>query len=263
MSVLVIDVSKWQKEMNWSIAKAAGAKAAFIRAGSISTTGVCYTDYQFLRNARIAPEYMPVGFYWYFRPQFNAEKQADYFCELIQQKDYKLQPVLDEEEVGDRTPYQITKRCVNFALRINENLGVLPLLYSRAYWLNANTVPDPLLKILPLWIARYTSKKKPWGNILPWPDSRGVKPRDFNEWLFWQWSAKGNGRGKEFGATATGAAISMDLNRFNGTQEEFDRYAGVEEPEPVFEWPSQLGVKIDVPVEGEPSVKYRGQVEKV
>ncbi len=260
MSVLGIDVSKWNLEMNWSIAKAAGARFAFIRAGSISTTGVCYTDYQFLRNARIAPEYMPVGFYWYFRPQFSAEKQADYLCELIQQQDYKLQPVLDLEADGGLSPAQITKSGADFALMVNARLGVLPILYSRGAWLNQYTVPDPLLKILHLWIARYTFKKKPWGNILPWPDWPGVKPRDFNEWLFWQWSAKGNGRGKEFGATATGAAISMDLNRFNGTQEELDRYAGVDEP--VLELPDVLGVKVNVEYEGV-DVKYQGKVTRV
>ncbi len=255
--ILGIDVSKWNLEMNWSIAKAAGAKFAFVRAGSISTAAACYTDRQFIRNARIAPEYMPIGFYWYFRPQFNAEKQADYFCELIQQKDYKLQPVLDLETDGYETPAQITKSAGDFALRVNQNLGVLPILYSRGAWLNQYTVPDPLLKILNLWIARYTSKKKPWGNILPWPDWPGVKPRDFNEWLFWQFSAKGNGRGKEFGATATGAAISMDLNYYNGTQEELDRYAGVEE-EPVAKLPATVEVKLQVG-----DVKYRGHVEKV
>ena len=259
MSVLGIDVSKWNLVMNWSIAKAAGAKFAFIRAGSISSiSGLLYTDYQFVRNAETAPEYMPVGFYWYFRPQFSAEEQADYFCELIRQKDFKLQPVLDLEATGNRTPAQITIEAVNFALRVNENLGVLPLLYSRAYWLNANTVPDPLLKILNLWIARYTSKGKPWGNILPWPDSPRIKPRDFNEWLFWQWSADGNGRGKEFGATATGAAISMDLSYFNGDQAALDRYAGAEESKPVIEYPDDIGIKIDID-----GMKYHGRVPRV
>ncbi len=261
--ILGIDVSKWNLEMNWSIAKAAGARFAFIRAGSIdSYSGVCYTDYQFIRNARIAPDYMPVGFYWYYRPQFRAEKQADYFCELIQQKDYKLQPVLDLEATGNKTPYQITKSGADFALRVNQNLGVLPLLYSRAYWLNANTVSDPLLKILHLWIARYTSKGKPWGNILPWPDSPRIKPRDFNEWLFWQFSAKGNGRGKEFGAVATGAAISMDLNYFNGDQAALDKYAGVDEP-PVAKLPATLGVKINVEYPKGVDVKFEGKVYKV
>ena len=250
---LGIDVSKWQSEMNWGIASAAGAKFAFIRAGSINNvTGVCYTDYQFIRNARLAPEYMPIGFYWYFRPQHDPIKQANYFCDLIEQKDYKMQPVLDLEATGGKTATYITKVAGYFVLRVQERLGVLPILYSRAYWLNRYTVPDPLMKLLNLWIARYTSKGKPWGNILPWPDSPSIKPRDYNEWLFWQWSADGNGRGPEFGASSK----SIDLNRFNGTQGDLDRYVGVEEP-PL---PATLGVKINVEYPKGVDVKYEGKV---
>ena len=60
-----IDVSKWQLVMDWMKAKSAGAQFSFIRAGSISIGGTLYTDYQFERNAEIAPDFMPVGFYWY------------------------------------------------------------------------------------------------------------------------------------------------------------------------------------------------------
>ncbi len=252
--ILGIDVSKWNKKMDWGITSAAGAKFAFIRAGSISISGVKYTDYQFERNAMIAPEYMPIGFYWYFRPQHNAEAQADYFCNLIKDKRDLQPPVMDWEESGGLSPVANTRQAGKFVLRMNENLGVLPLLYSRGAWLNANTVTDPFLSMLDLWVARYTSRAKPWGNLF---DYRSVNPRDYDTWKFWQWSAKGNGRGKEFGATEAGAAISMDLNRFNGDQAAFDQYIGaVPEPEPKV--PDDIGVKVDI--EG---VKYRGRIERV
>jgi len=108
--LLGIDASKWQGEMNWSRARSAGARFAFIRAGAISTAGDCYTDYQFERNSQLAPEYLPVGFYWYFRPQFDPIKQASYFCSLIRSKPWKLPPVLDLEDVGDpkQSPWKIT-----------------------------------------------------------------------------------------------------------------------------------------------------------
>ena len=255
MSVLGIDVSKWQLLMDWLIAKAAGAKFAFIRAGFTGYTGSINTDPQFERNAEIAPDFMPVGFYWYFRPQFNPEKQADYFCDLIREKDWKLPPVLDLEAAGELAPVDVTESAASFVLRVNENLGVIPLLYSRGAWLNKNTVPDDLMKLMDLWIARYTFKKKPWGNLLPYPDWPGIKPRDYPEWLFWQWSADGNGRGPEFGASSK----SIDLNRYNGDQAAFDDYYKTEPPpEPVFELPATVGVKLQVG-----DVKYRGHVEKV
>ena len=250
---LGIDCSKWNGDMDWQKCDAAGAKFAFIRAGSINNvTGKCYTDYHFIRNASLAPEYMPVGYYWYFRPNHDPEKQADYFCDLIKEEQWKMPPVLDLEADGDLSPAEITNSGASFVLRVNENLGVLPLLYSRAYWLNANTVPDDLMKLLDLWIARYTSKGKPWGNILPWPDSPRIKPRDYDDWKFWQWSADGNGRGAEFGASSN----SIDLNYFNGDQAAFDEYVGTSPPPYTF--PSSIGVKVDI--EG---VKYHGHIDKV
>ena len=246
-----IDVSKWQGKMDWSKTSSAGAKFAFIRAGSIDNyTGICYTDHQFEAN-QVAAEYMPIGFYWYYRPNHNAVKQADYFCNLIRDKPDKLPPVLDLENSGRLSAAGVTASAANFVLRVNDNLGVLPLLYSRGAWLNANTVPDDFMKLLDLWIARYTFKGKPWGNILPWPDKPSINPRDYDTWKFWQWSADGNGRGPEFGASSK----SIDLNRFNGDQAAFDDYYKTE-PSPSL--PDDIGVKIDID-----GVKYHGRVPRV
>lgn len=223
-----VDVSKWQREMDWPKCAGAGAKFAFIRAGSIDNiTGECYTDYQFEANQEAA-EYMPIGFYWYFRPNHNPKKQADYFCDLIRDKKFKLPPVMDLETNGDLSPGEVTNSAASFVLRIHENLNVMSLLYSRGEWLNNNTIPDEFMMLLDLWIARYTFKGKPWGNILPWPDLPRIKPRDYDEWKFWQWSADGNGRGAEFGASSK----SIDLNRFNGDQAAFDKYIGAEPVQP-------------------------------
>lgn len=251
--LLGVDVSKWQGEMDWQKCFDAGARFAFIRAGSINnTTGECYTDYQFERNAAIAPEYLPVGFYWYFRPNHDPIYQADYFFDLIKDKDQWLPSVEDLESSGGLSAARVTNISAEFVLRLNEHSGELPLLYSRAYWLNRNTIPDDLMKLLELWIARYTSKGKPWGNILPWPDSPGYKPRDYDDWKFWQFSADGNGRGAEFGAESN----SIDLDYFNGDQAAFDAY--IDKPPPQLELPDDIGVKVDI--EG---VKYHGHIQRV
>jgi hypothetical protein len=49
--------------MDWQKCSDAGAKFAFIRAGSISINGELYTDYHFIRNASLAADHMPTGFY--------------------------------------------------------------------------------------------------------------------------------------------------------------------------------------------------------
>jgi GH25 family lysozyme M1 (1,4-beta-N-acetylmuramidase) len=223
-----IDVSKWQGAMNWSKARSAGANFAFIRAGRAGTDGINAVDERFEENVIGADSVdMPAGYYWYFRPNYDVNAQADYFCDLIKNKPRKLPLVMDLEATGNLSPTTITKRAADFALRINENVNELPMLYSRAYWLNENTVPDELLKLLELWIARYTFKGKPWGNLLPYPDLPGVKPRDYDTWVFWQWSADGNNRGAEFGASSK----SIDLDYFNGDQAAFNAYIG--EPPPL------------------------------
>ena len=58
--VLGVDVSHWQAKrdvtpvihMDWAKCKEAGAKFAFIRAGSIgAVSGICYEDYEFQYNS--------------------------------------------------------------------------------------------------------------------------------------------------------------------------------------------------------------------
>ena len=249
-----IDVSKWQKKMDWPKAEAAGAKFAFIRAGSINIYGVPYTDYQFDTNARIAPDHMPVGAYWYFRPQFDAAAQAEYFCNLIKDKPFKLPPVLDLENSGGENAAEITLAAKIFITEVYTRLNRWALLYSRALWLNLNTEPDAVWEFVDgLWVARYKSSLTG-----PWSDGYAV-PRDFDEWLFWQYSAGGNGRGPEFGAQSK----SIDLNRFNGDQAAFDNYIGVPEPPPTTGLPDVAGVKINIEYPKGVDVKYQGQAKKV
>ena len=215
--LLGIDVSKWQGEMDWHKARSAGARYAFIRAGSITNiTGQCYTDYQFERNARIAPDYFPVGFYWFFRPQFNAVKQADYFCDLIRGQRWLLPPVLDLESNGGLAAREVTDAAKGFLYQVYSRLNAWCLLYSRAIWLNQNSISDDIWDMVDVWIARYIDLPGPWS------DGK-CKPRDFDQWRFWQKSADGNGLGSKFGAKSK----SICIDYFNGDQSAFDHYAGV------------------------------------
>src|SRR3990167_761278 len=64
--VLGVDVSHWQAKrdvvpvihMDWAKCQEAGAKFAFIRAGSINAVnGICYEDYEFQYNSEVAPDF--------------------------------------------------------------------------------------------------------------------------------------------------------------------------------------------------------------
>jgi GH25 family lysozyme M1 (1,4-beta-N-acetylmuramidase) len=108
-----------------------------------------------------------------------------------------LPPVLDLENNGYLGPVSVTEAAKIFIMQVYVNLDIFPVLYTRGYWFNDNTIDDAVWDFVDLWIARYTSRGKPWGNLF---DSSRLKPRSFDDWTFWQYSADGNGRGPEFGA---------------------------------------------------------------
>jgi len=221
--LLGIDVSYYQKVMDWQKAWDAGARYAFIRAGYSSTIyDRNYTDTQFVRNASLAPEIMPVGYYWFFMPNHNPAVQADFFCDLILDKVALLRPAVDVERNGGMNAESVAASVEAFVRRIHVNLEVWPLIYTRASIWNPYVAARALWPTLDLWIARYTSLPKPWGN--PY-DSPNMKPRDWEDWVFWQWSADGNRRGLEFGAQS----LSIDIDYFNGDESAFQTYCGYEE----------------------------------
>ena len=255
--ILGVDVSKWQGEMSWEVTAAAGAQFAFVRAGSINNvTGVCYTDYQFVRNASFAPEHMPVGYYWYFRPQFDPVKQADYFCDLIENEDQLLQPVLDAEYDAGLSDVKVTAAMAAFIAQVYARRKVWTIIYSRAEWLNVHTNAHPLFDECDLWIARYNRYiKHPWEDAVKYPI---LKPQDWDDWTFWQFSADGNGRGKEFG----GGAASIDLNYFNGDEAEFNEYINKPQPPVQVQLPASGFVKLNFEIDGK-DVKYQGTLNLV
>jgi len=220
-----IDVSKWQGMMDWNKAYQAGARFAFIRAGSItSTSGDCYEDHQFERNADLAPTFMPVGYYWYFRPNHDAYKQAHYFCDLIEHEDWELPAVCDIEDPGGEPIYYIQKRLKQFAETCFSRLNKEILIYTSPGFANAFLGNPGWLGELDLWVAHWTSNPQP------------TLPYAWDSWIFWQYSGDDNNLGFEYGAQSR----AIDLNRFNGDAEDFAAYIGQEIPEPPPEPPEEL-----------------------
>ena len=221
------DVSHWQGDIDANKFIAAGAHGVIIRAGSCNnTTGVCYTDYQLDDNIIKFEERLPIGFYWYYRPNHDPIKQADEFCYYI--ADFGIIPPVCDFECNPNNDNQedVARWLYKFLLRLEANTGIRPLIYTRAEFWN-RTVGDPeWAHEYELWIARYTSLPLPWGNP---GDPSYLTPTSWQTWHLWQWSADGNGRGAEFGCESA----DIDLNRFNGSLSEFYRWCGwKQEPPP-------------------------------
>ena len=192
---------------------------------------ICYSDYQLERNAELAPEYMDdrIGFYWYFRPKYDPVKQADYFWNLI--GGYTWGALVVDCEAAGATYATMRKNTEIMAAQVYQMCELEPvLIYTRASYWNHVIGDQPWAAIYDLWIARYHS-----GISHPWGDGK-CKPLGWDDWKFWQWSADGNGMGPYYG----GQAASMDLNRFNGTMADLNRYFGVVDVEP-------YETEIDVP----------------
>ena len=163
--ILLIDISKWQGEFDWQKAKDAGVSGAIIRAGSINKeTGECYEDYQFRRNAEMGPDFMPTAAYFFSRPKYDGNMQADYFLNLV--NNYPFFAAIPDIESTDAPHATIRdnteKLCTDI---LDANYGARDILYTRAsYWNSVIGNPD-WAPLFDLWIARYNALlSHPWGD---------------------------------------------------------------------------------------------------
>ena len=214
--IIVPDISKWFRKAAFPQMKAAGAKAVILRAGSVNAfTGEVYTDFQWDRNIDLAPQTLPVAAaYWYFRPQWSPERQADYFLERLAECQFPVVPAPDFETAGGLINPALSNNMGTFVQRIQagrEDKRILD--YTRgSYWNPFVGDPGWVDENHFLWVARYSDMLAG-----PWSDGR-YKPKSWDEYLFWQWSADGNFRAQEFGGGDN--VHHVDLNRFNGTEQE-------------------------------------------
>lgn len=162
--------------MNWDLASEM-VDFAFIRAGSINNvTGELYEDYQFQNNKEWAPDVLPIGWYWYFRPNHDPAAQADFFCDLIETEGWLLPPVADIEESGGMTPQAVADSLKEFLEEVEARFGIAPLIYTNPnIWENIVGKPSWGMQY-PLWIAHWTSANEP------------SVPPPFPGWEFWQWT---------------------------------------------------------------------------
>lgn len=195
-SVHGIDVSRYQKRINWSLVskmKDAGVQLqfAFIKA----TEGSDMLDEQFLRNWRRARQHgMLRGAYHFFRESSGGHEQALFFIKNVSLEPGDLAPVLDVETYnGNNVDVFLTEIEVWLKL-VEDHYGVKPILYSNAAFYN-QYLHDRFADY-PLWVAHYQNR---------------LQPRVDRAWQFWQHSETGK---------VNGIRSKVDFNVFNGSLEE-------------------------------------------
>jgi lysozyme len=218
MTILGIDISKWDGNWDANKAKQAGATFVFIKASQATST-----DPQFPANWQKAKDAgLLRGAYHYLDYTKPGIDQANYFADLLKNDPGELPPVIDYElRRTDNNPSaalgflrdcldQITKRSELF-----EDVSIKrPMIYtSPGFWVEYGdqTKGDYWIQF-PLWNAHWTTSNTP---LVPLP---------WTMWQFWQFSSKGPG--EAFGSED----LVMDMNRFNGTLNELMEFAGIRIP---------------------------------
>ena len=199
-----IDVSKWQGEMDWAKA-AEKVKFAYIRACSVdNTSGTCYEDSQFRRNSVEAPKYMPVGYYWYFKPNHDPIRQAQYFHALIDKPGYTFPPAADFEDHAGMKPDAVSEKQYVFMNELEKLSNIVPVIYTSPGFWNVRTTKPSWARVYYLWIAH-------------WNVSKPTVPYPWNEFDVHQYRIE-----KEDGGKYGAQSKSIDLDYM--TQEFWDTF---------------------------------------
>lgn len=220
-----IDVSKWQGSIDYHQCYRDGVKFAAIRC----TVGDYYTDERFLENwigfkeaDILRAPYMVVAPAWsayYGYKPVTAQAHMELFNNTFDGMELELPIVLDCELSRNQTPEYIADLIADLCWMIDNQYGRLPIIYTRGNWWNENTVSKTVFGLCDLWIARYNTAISH-----PWEDRDIFKPRDWDDWKFWQWS-------EEYQIDGIPNA-NVDADWFNGTLEDLLEYAEQETPEP-------------------------------
>ena len=175
-SVFGIDVSKWNKEIDWKKAKEAGVEFAIIRCGYRgSKTGSLVEDPYFARNMEGATEAgVRVGAYFFTQAVTPVEAVEEASMVIMLCRQYKISYPLfiDTEGAGgngraDNLSREMrTKVCRAFCETI-ENAGFTAGVYASKNWLMTNLDREELSSYT-TWLAQYSSKPSYDGEYDMW-----------------------------------------------------------------------------------------------
>ena len=184
-----IDVSLWQREIDWRRVGLAGVRFAFIKVSE----GVSIRDPKFATNWRgAAAAGLYRGAYVYFRPHLEVRAQVELALAARRAAGGgrgELPVVLDVEEAEGLTP----ARVVEALDRLGDADGRAPIVYaSPGFWVQH--LAGVAAARWPLWVAH-------WNVTCP------LVPPAWPGWVFHQHSATGR---------VDGISTDVDLNRFNG-----------------------------------------------
>ena len=203
--VVGIDVSHYQGDIDWQVISSYDINTfAYIKA----TEGSSYADEKFDYNFTEAQKTeLRVGAYHFFSFESSGKSQAENFIRTVTAFDGMLPPAIDLEYYGDfrfshPSPEEVKPELDAMISALTEHYGMPPIIYC-----TMSTYKKYIMGDYPdcdIWIRSICFEPK-------LPDGR--------EWTFWQDSDKTVMQGY------SGEEKYIDTNRFNGTPEDFQKYA--------------------------------------
>lgn len=171
-----IDVSSWQREIDFAQVKNSGIQIVYIK----SSEGFTLVDPYFEQNYSMAKANgLKVGFYHYVtaRSIDAALRQARFFVSNISGKNPDCKLAMDFESFGDLSVSEINSIGLAFIREVERLSGKEAIVYSNTY--TARTIFSGELTNYPLWVAQYG---------VDWPTPNGK----WNSWAGWQYTSMGN-----------------------------------------------------------------------
>lgn len=167
-----IDISGWQKDIDFEELKNAKVEFIIIKVGGTKgTNGDYYVDSKFKQNIENANKYnIPVGIYFYSYASSSKEAINDAKWLLKQIKGYKVElPIaFDWEDFNDFNSYNLsffglTTMAEDF-LKTVEKAGYKGMIYGSKNYLEKIWLPTKY----DIWLAHYTDKTNYSGNYKFW-----------------------------------------------------------------------------------------------
>lgn len=189
-----VDLSKWQGTVDFEKIKGTGKSYVFIRA----SLGNTYADPDYdrnIQNARAAG--LATGSYHFYMTDDKPDDQFANFSKHVSLQPGDMPPVVDIEKLNKNSLPNTTVELKIFLNLMEKKYEVKPIIYSGESFANKDLKG---LSEYPLWLAEYNKNKIP------------QLPLDWKHWAFWQYTQNG---------TVAGVEGKIDLNRFNGTQQQF------------------------------------------
>lgn len=198
-----IDVSKYQKDIDWEKVKEDGVDFAFIRVGfrGYGDTGTLNEDYMYKENIEGALAVsIPVGVYMFSQATSvdEAYEEADYVLERIKDYNVTLPIIMDYEFAGEYgrlerahlSRQEATDVCNAFCERV-KGRGYEAMVYADYGMLTNHLYPEEIEENYKIWIARWNSSTEYYGAYSSWQfsdigrvegisDSKGYIATDLN-----------------------------------------------------------------------------------